>query len=159
MATAEPCSPTAAACGPTSRRCLPGCRRHPDTSLPYLLPLALDVLRENPMAEEHMYAGDLLSAVLTRSPSLWAEFPELGRELRVIVSKLTARSARPLFPKAGVPHRTLAIRRPSIGRTFPESVGGSALALSTSSIRRTSVRPSPYARRELRGGRGPRCRS
>ncbi|MFB6784570.1 contact-dependent growth inhibition system immunity protein [Streptomyces sp. NPDC056352] len=56
--------------------------------LPYLLPLAVEVLRENPMAEGHMYEGDLLSAVLTRNPSVWAEFPELGRELHVIVSKL-----------------------------------------------------------------------
>ncbi|MEU4091639.1 contact-dependent growth inhibition system immunity protein [Streptomyces sp. NPDC026673] len=60
-----------------------------DIGLPYLLPLAVEVLRENPMAEGHMYEGDLLSAVLTRSPSLWAEFPELGRELRGIVSKST----------------------------------------------------------------------
>jgi hypothetical protein len=36
-----------------------------------------------------MYEGDLLSAVLTRNPSVWAEFPGLGRELRVIVSTLT----------------------------------------------------------------------
>ncbi|MFE4801034.1 contact-dependent growth inhibition system immunity protein [Streptomyces sp. NPDC056708] len=36
--------------------------------LPYLLPLALEVLRLDPMAEGHMYEGDLLSAVLTRSP-------------------------------------------------------------------------------------------
>ncbi|MEU1127057.1 contact-dependent growth inhibition system immunity protein [Streptomyces sp. NPDC005899] len=57
--------------------------------LPYLLPLALEVLRENPMAEGHMYEGDLLSAVLARNPSVWDEFPDLGRELRVIVSKLT----------------------------------------------------------------------
>ncbi|MEV5205427.1 contact-dependent growth inhibition system immunity protein [Streptomyces sp. NPDC053720] len=56
--------------------------------LPYLLPLALEVLRENPMAEGHMYEGDLLSAVLTRNPSVWAEFPELSRELSEIVSKL-----------------------------------------------------------------------
>ncbi|MFF1918603.1 contact-dependent growth inhibition system immunity protein [Streptomyces sp. NPDC058239] len=60
-----------------------------DIGLPYLLPLALEVLRENPMAEGDMYEGDLLSAVLTRNPSVWAEFSELGRELRVIVSKLT----------------------------------------------------------------------
>ncbi|MFF2849001.1 contact-dependent growth inhibition system immunity protein [Streptomyces sp. NPDC058001] len=59
-----------------------------DVCLPYLLPLALEVLRENPMAEGHMYEGDLLSAVLTRHSSVWADFPELGRELRVIVSKL-----------------------------------------------------------------------
>ncbi|MEH0510608.1 MULTISPECIES: contact-dependent growth inhibition system immunity protein [unclassified Streptomyces] len=31
-----------------------------DIGLPYLLPLALDVLRENPMAEGDMYEGDLL---------------------------------------------------------------------------------------------------
>ncbi|MFJ7416226.1 contact-dependent growth inhibition system immunity protein [Streptomyces sp. NPDC098077] len=60
-----------------------------DIGLPYLLPLALEVLRENPMAEGDMYEGDLLSAVLTRNPSVWAELSELGRELRVIVSKLS----------------------------------------------------------------------
>jgi hypothetical protein len=60
-----------------------------DIGLRYLLPLALDVLRENPMAEGGMYEGDLLSAVLTRNPSVWAESSELGPELRAIVSKLT----------------------------------------------------------------------
>lgn len=60
-----------------------------DIGLRYLLPLALEVLRENSMAEGDMYEGDLLSAVLTRNPSVWAELSELGRELRVIVSKLT----------------------------------------------------------------------
>ncbi|WP_329453711.1 contact-dependent growth inhibition system immunity protein (plasmid) [Streptomyces sp. NBC_01724] len=59
-----------------------------DIGLPYLLPLAVEVLRENPMAEGHMYEGDLLSAVLTTNSSVWAESPELGRELRGIVSKL-----------------------------------------------------------------------
>ena len=63
-----------------------------DRGLPHLLPLVLEVLRENPMAEGHMYEGDLLSAVLTRNPSVWAEFSELGRELRVIVSKLAGLS-------------------------------------------------------------------
>ncbi|CAM5354921.1 contact-dependent growth inhibition system immunity protein [Streptomyces hirsutus] len=60
-----------------------------DIGLPHLLPLALEVLRENPMAEGHMYEGDLLSAVLTRNPAVWTESSELGRELRVIISKLT----------------------------------------------------------------------
>ncbi|MGX1274529.1 contact-dependent growth inhibition system immunity protein [Streptomyces phaeoluteigriseus] len=61
-----------------------------DTGLPYLLPLALDVLRDNPMAEGDMYEGDLLSAVLTRDPKTWAECRELGQELRMIVTELTA---------------------------------------------------------------------
>ncbi|MDF6045542.1 hypothetical protein LRD69_26045 [Streptomyces sp. JH14] len=32
-----------------------------DIGLPYLLPLAVEVLRENPMPEGHMYEGGLLS--------------------------------------------------------------------------------------------------
>ncbi|MEV0304291.1 contact-dependent growth inhibition system immunity protein [Streptomyces prasinus] len=60
-----------------------------DIGLPHLLPLALEVLRDNPMAEGDMYEGDLLSAVLTRNPAVWTESFELGRELRVIISKLT----------------------------------------------------------------------
>ncbi|WP_405809962.1 contact-dependent growth inhibition system immunity protein [Streptomyces sp. NBC_01520] len=60
-----------------------------DIGLPHLLPLALAVLRKNPMAEGHMYEGDLLSAVLTGNPSVWAELPGLGRDLRMIVSELT----------------------------------------------------------------------
>ncbi|MEV6018275.1 MULTISPECIES: contact-dependent growth inhibition system immunity protein [unclassified Streptomyces] len=60
-----------------------------DIGLPHLLPLAVEVLRENPMAEGHMYEGDLLSAVLTRNPSVWAEFSGLGPEFRGFISKLT----------------------------------------------------------------------
>lgn len=60
-----------------------------DVGLPYLLPLALKVLRDNPMAEGDMYEGDLLSAVLTRNPAVWAKSSGLGPELRAIVSELT----------------------------------------------------------------------
>ncbi|MDT9700954.1 contact-dependent growth inhibition system immunity protein [Streptomyces sp. P17] len=60
-----------------------------DIGLPDLLPLALDVLRDNPMSEGDMHEGDLLSAILTRNPAIWAQSPELGRELRVIVSEST----------------------------------------------------------------------
>lgn len=59
-----------------------------DVGLAILLPLAREVLRDDPMAEGDMYEGDLLSAVLTRSPAVWNEWPELGRELAVIVSEL-----------------------------------------------------------------------
>ncbi|WP_406841257.1 contact-dependent growth inhibition system immunity protein [Streptomyces sp. AHU1] len=62
------------------------------------MPLALEVLRDNPMAEGHMDEGDLLSAVLTRKPAVRTEFPELGRELRAIVSKLTGVSTSTSLP-------------------------------------------------------------
>ncbi|MFD8010845.1 contact-dependent growth inhibition system immunity protein [Streptomyces sp. NPDC058955] len=60
-----------------------------DVGLASLLPLAVEVLRANPLAEGDVYAGDLLAAVLTRSADVWSGFPELGREVRLIVSELT----------------------------------------------------------------------
>jgi hypothetical protein len=60
-----------------------------DVGLAHILPVALEVLRDDPMAQGDMYEGDLLAAVLTRSPEVWSESPELGRELRLIVSELS----------------------------------------------------------------------
>ncbi|WP_455410059.1 contact-dependent growth inhibition system immunity protein [Streptomyces hiroshimensis] len=59
-----------------------------DVGLAYLLPLSVEVLRVDPLAEGDMYEGDLLAAVLTRSAEVWSEFPELGREVRLIVLEL-----------------------------------------------------------------------
>ncbi|WP_032918279.1 contact-dependent growth inhibition system immunity protein [Streptomyces rimosus] len=60
-----------------------------DVGLADVLPVALEVLRDDPMAEGDMYEGDLLAAVLTRSPEVWSGSPELGRELRLILSELS----------------------------------------------------------------------
>ncbi|MFD8216816.1 contact-dependent growth inhibition system immunity protein [Streptomyces sp. NPDC059697] len=60
-----------------------------DVGLPVLLPLAVEVLRDNPLAEGDMYEGDLLSAVLTRSPAVWCAQPEVAKQLNVIVGGLT----------------------------------------------------------------------
>ncbi|MFF2126737.1 contact-dependent growth inhibition system immunity protein [Streptomyces olivochromogenes] len=60
-----------------------------DVGLPVLLPLAVEVLRDNPLAEGDMYEGDLLSAVLTRSPAVWSAQPELAKQLNFIVGGLT----------------------------------------------------------------------
>ncbi|MFF3849609.1 contact-dependent growth inhibition system immunity protein [Streptomyces sp. NPDC002328] len=59
-----------------------------DVGLAYLLPLAVEVLRVDPLAEGDMYEGDLLAAVLTRSAEVWSESPELKRDVRLIVSEL-----------------------------------------------------------------------
>ncbi|MFE2408386.1 contact-dependent growth inhibition system immunity protein [Kitasatospora sp. NPDC059408] len=58
-----------------------------DVGLAHLLPLAWEVLRDDPMAEGDMYAGDLLNTVLTRSPAVWSETPGLARPLGAIVSE------------------------------------------------------------------------
>ncbi|MEU1160412.1 contact-dependent growth inhibition system immunity protein [Streptomyces sp. NPDC005921] len=60
-----------------------------DVGLAHLLPLAVELLRDDPMAQGDLYEGDLLSAVLTRKPAAWDELPAARRELGVIVSGLT----------------------------------------------------------------------
>ncbi|MFE5586173.1 contact-dependent growth inhibition system immunity protein [Kitasatospora sp. NPDC056531] len=59
-----------------------------DVGLLHLLPMALELLQENPLAEGDLYPGDLLSAVLTRNPAVWSESAQLRHKLRVIVSEL-----------------------------------------------------------------------
>ena len=56
--------------------------------LAHLLPLAMEVLRADPMTAGDFYEGDPLSAVMNnRTP--WGEMPTMARELRSIVSTLT----------------------------------------------------------------------
>ncbi|MBT2364977.1 hypothetical protein J7E88_06475 [Streptomyces sp. ISL-10] len=59
-----------------------------DVGLPFLLPLALEVLRDDPMAEGKYYEGDLLFAVIGSEPAAWELFPDLAEELVAIVSGL-----------------------------------------------------------------------
>ncbi|MEU4507044.1 contact-dependent growth inhibition system immunity protein [Streptomyces sp. NPDC024089] len=47
------------------------------------------MLRDNPLAEGDMYEGDLLRAVLTRTPAVWSAYPELARQLTFIVGGLS----------------------------------------------------------------------
>ncbi|MFF4038716.1 contact-dependent growth inhibition system immunity protein [Streptomyces sp. NPDC001816] len=54
-----------------------------DVGLRWLLPVALDFLRETAPqeAETGWYDDDLLSAVLTRKESVWRDAPQLARHL------------------------------------------------------------------------------
>ncbi|MFE9400094.1 contact-dependent growth inhibition system immunity protein [Streptomyces flavidovirens] len=58
--------------------------------LPWLLPLAVDILEETAPAEAagEFYDDDLLSSVVTRSQTVWIEYPELARRLRDTVTTL-----------------------------------------------------------------------
>ncbi|MGW2913918.1 contact-dependent growth inhibition system immunity protein [Streptomyces asoensis] len=60
-----------------------------DIGLAVLLPLAVEVLRDDPLAEGHMGEGDLLRAVLTRTSAIWSAYPELAKQLTDIVSGLS----------------------------------------------------------------------
>src|SRR5947207_14471363 len=46
-------------------------------SLPFLVPLALEVLGKNLLAEGDYYPGDLLNMVVAADPNFWLEHPDL----------------------------------------------------------------------------------
>ncbi|WP_442805587.1 contact-dependent growth inhibition system immunity protein [Streptomyces sp. NBC_00385] len=60
-----------------------------DVGLPVLLALAVEVLRDNPLAAGDMYEGDLLRAVLARSPAVWSAYPDLPEQLTLAVGGLS----------------------------------------------------------------------
>jgi hypothetical protein len=52
--------------------------------LPWLVPLALERLRKEPLTEGFYYPGDLLHAVLTAESSFWGNHPQWRAEIRDI---------------------------------------------------------------------------
>ena len=54
--------------------------------LPYLVPLAIDRLKENVFAEGDLYAGDLLVTVTSVQRQFWIEHPGYKKQLREIIS-------------------------------------------------------------------------
>lgn len=62
-----------------------------DVGLPWLLPLAVEILRDtaSKQAADGWFDDDLLYAVITRKPEVWATAPELTHELKETVAALT----------------------------------------------------------------------
>ena len=58
--------------------------------LEYLVPLAIEMLRENPLAEGNCYPGDLLANVLIASPEFWRDHPDLHKQLIPITERALA---------------------------------------------------------------------
>ncbi|WP_437046177.1 contact-dependent growth inhibition system immunity protein [Streptomyces sp. enrichment culture] len=61
-----------------------------DVGLPWLLPLGMELLREEAekVAAGGFFDGDLLYAMVTRKPEVWMENLEIAHELKKTVSKL-----------------------------------------------------------------------
>ena len=57
-------------------------------ALTHLLPLAIPVLQEDPLAEGDFYPGDLLGAVLRIDTGFWERNPSLAADVRDIVDGL-----------------------------------------------------------------------
>ncbi|MEV1049816.1 contact-dependent growth inhibition system immunity protein [Streptomyces sp. NPDC049887] len=62
-----------------------------NVGLPYLIPLALEILRDTAPAQAAggFYDDDLLSAVLTVEPATWTRMPQFAQELKTILATLT----------------------------------------------------------------------
>jgi hypothetical protein len=56
-------------------------------SLLYLVPLALEKLEENPLAEGDFYPGDLLKVVLAIPEEFWGVHPDMRNALRRVFVK------------------------------------------------------------------------
>jgi hypothetical protein len=58
-------------------------------SLNYLMPLAIEQLRRDPLVAEDYYPGDLLAAVFLVKPGFWQGQPQVRRAVQEIVDPLT----------------------------------------------------------------------
>ena len=56
--------------------------------LKFLVPVALDILEVNPLAEGDMYKGDLLANVAAVPDSFWQQYPELNNQLVEVKNEL-----------------------------------------------------------------------
>ena len=59
-------------------------------ALPYVLPLAVRLLLDEPMLDAYFYEGDLLLAAVNVPPSAWSPFPDLATRLRTVIMTLPA---------------------------------------------------------------------
>lgn len=62
--------------------------------LPYLVPLALDVLHDDPLAQGDMYPGDLLTNVLRLPDEFWSLNSEWRQQLEKIIAQLETETPR-----------------------------------------------------------------
>ena len=61
--------------------------------LEYLVPLAIERLRENPLAEGDCYPGDLLANVLRADAAFWRAHPALHQQLIPITERALSTAA------------------------------------------------------------------
>ncbi|MEU1408623.1 contact-dependent growth inhibition system immunity protein [Streptomyces sp. NPDC005728] len=58
-------------------------------ALPYVLPLAVRLLLEDPLLDAYFYEGDLLLAAVEAPASAWDLLPDLGARLRTEITTLS----------------------------------------------------------------------
>lgn len=68
--------------------------------LPFVLPLAVRLLLDEPLLDAYFYEGDLLFAVVSVPESSWAVFPDLAGSLRTVILALPDNAVDSMPPGA-----------------------------------------------------------
>ncbi|MFF2775430.1 contact-dependent growth inhibition system immunity protein [Streptomyces sp. NPDC058052] len=109
------------ALGPADLRTLVAQR----VALPYVLPLAVRLLLEEPLLDASFYEGDLLLAAVDVPAAAWAPFPDLAARLRTVIAALPEAGVAGLPRDAAEPLARFVARgdgegdRPRVGRRRP----------------------------------------
>ncbi|OQP50271.1 hypothetical protein A4H97_00020 [Niastella yeongjuensis] len=53
--------------------------------LKYLIPLSLDILKQNILTEADLYEGDLLASILSVDPSFWGQYPAIKLDMQQLI--------------------------------------------------------------------------
>ncbi|WP_329204174.1 contact-dependent growth inhibition system immunity protein [Streptomyces sp. NBC_00683] len=69
-------------------------------ALPYVLPLAVRLLLEEPLLDASFYGGDLLLAAVRAPAAAWALLPDLNTRLRTVITTLPETAVADL-PRGG----------------------------------------------------------
>ncbi|MFJ4837702.1 contact-dependent growth inhibition system immunity protein [Streptomyces sp. NPDC088746] len=80
-------------------------------ALPYVLPLAVRLLLEQPLVEASFYEGDLLFAAVSAPASAWAMLPDLKARLRAVITTLSETAVADL-PGDGAEELARFVARP-----------------------------------------------
>ncbi|WP_220682513.1 contact-dependent growth inhibition system immunity protein [Streptomyces sp. 2112.5] len=83
-------------------------------ALPYVLPLAVRSLLEEPLLDAYFYEGDLLLATAKVPASAWSLFPDLGAGLRTVITALPEAVVASL-PRGAAEELARFVARPSSG--------------------------------------------
>lgn len=59
-----------------------------NVGLPYLIPIAIERLAEDPLIAGDFYRGDLMKSVLSVKPGFWKEHPELWWRMEDMVTEV-----------------------------------------------------------------------
>lgn len=84
-------------------------------ALPFVLPLAVRLLLEDPLLDAYFYEGDLLLAAVSAPASAWSLMPDLDARLRAVI-KTVPDAAVAELPRGAAEQLAAFVARPEVLR-------------------------------------------